>query len=71
MRVHLITKDAAPALGDVRAMGRGDVLALSDDATQRKDWGRYVDGIGQAITNGAEVTQAANWPQRYVPGIDQ
>ncbi len=54
---RLINKAAAPALGDVRTMGRGDVLIIVHDAPQRLDWPRYLDAIGQAITNGAEVRQ--------------
>jgi hypothetical protein len=46
---------AAPAMGDIRAMGEGDALWLSADARQRKDWGRYTDAIAQAVSRGAEV----------------
>ncbi|MFM9797401.1 hypothetical protein, partial [Streptomyces turgidiscabies] len=66
--IQVITKDQAPALGDVRTMGQGDALVLGEEATQRKDWGRYLDALGRAITNGAEVYQLANVPARWVLG---
>jgi hypothetical protein len=52
-------------------MGRGDVLVIGEDATQRADWARYLDAIGQAVTNGADVGQAANIPVRWALGVDQ
>lgn len=53
----VIRKDVAPALGDVRELGRGDVVLIVNGATARPDWGRYVDAVGQAVTNGADVRQ--------------
>lgn len=55
--ISFISKDSAPALGDVRALGRGDALVISVDATQRKDWPRYQEALGQAVARGAEVHQ--------------
>lgn len=67
----VITKANAPALGDVRQMGQGQAVLIGEDATERPDWARYLDAIGSAITNGAEVHQAANMPVRYVLGASQ
>lgn len=53
--IRTIQPDYAPALGDVRVMGRGDVIVIRDGAKDRKDWGRYQDAIGQAVARGAEV----------------
>jgi len=50
-----ITYSDAPALGDVRTMGEGDVIWLHANVETRKDWSRYVDAIGAAISRGAEV----------------
>lgn len=50
-----ITREVAPALGDVRAMGEGDTLWLNADAHERRDWGRYLDAAANAITRGADV----------------
>jgi hypothetical protein len=57
--ISFISKDAAPALGDVRALGQGDALVLTPDAIMRKDWGRYQDAIGAAVARGVEVHQTA------------
>jgi len=55
-----IDKDAAPALGDVRALGVGDRILLNLGVEKRKDWPRYVDAIGVAITRGADVGWVRN-----------
>lgn len=47
----------APALGDVRALGRGDTVWLTPGSTKRIDWARYAEAIAIAITRGAEVRQ--------------
>ncbi|MFJ9408596.1 hypothetical protein [Streptomyces sp. NPDC101393] len=51
-----IRQDAAPALGDVRALGEGDHIYVFKDAKQRKDWTRYAVAIGHAVCNGASVS---------------
>jgi hypothetical protein len=51
----LISKDSAPALGDVRQAGRGVVIVLTPDARERQDWGRYLDALTGAINRGATV----------------
>jgi hypothetical protein len=50
-----LSLEAAPALGDVRAMGEGDTLWLSPGVEGRKDWGRYLDAAAAATTRGADV----------------
>jgi hypothetical protein len=50
-----ITGTSAPAMGDIRMMGQGDVIWLYPDVEDRKDWGRYLDAFAAAITRGAEV----------------
>ncbi|QPB09570.1 hypothetical protein CPT_Sycamore_030 [Streptomyces phage Sycamore] len=50
-----MTPDAAPALGDIRAMGTGDTVWLSPGVDGRNDWGRYLDALSSAVTRGAEV----------------
>lgn len=52
MRIAL---ESAPAIGDVRAAGKGTTLRLVHGVTKRRDYGRYADAIRQAIDNGAEV----------------
>lgn len=54
-----ITKDVAPAMGDVRAMKTGDTLWLFSGAETRKDWFRYADAIGGAASRGADIRWAA------------
>lgn len=53
----VIRKDHAPALGNVRELGRGDTIVIVNGASVRPDWARYLDAIGQAVTNGADVRQ--------------
>lgn len=50
-----LAANAAPALGDVRQMGRGDTLWLAPGVEERADWGRYLDAAATAVTRGAEV----------------
>lgn len=55
MTYIFLRKDSCPALGDVRALGPGDEIVVAPGAETRKDWPRYVDAIGVAITRGADV----------------
>lgn len=50
-----ITADAAPALGDVRQMGAGDVVWLAPGAPGREDWGRCVNALAHAVRRGADA----------------
>lgn len=50
-----ISDTNAPAMGDIRLMGAGDTLWLISSAKARKDWPRYTDAIGAAVTRGADV----------------
>lgn len=52
-----ITKSTAPALGDLRRLGVGNVIVIGAGATSRPDWGRYENAIGAAVTRGAEIRQ--------------
>ncbi|MFI8084335.1 hypothetical protein ACIF6L_26475 [Kitasatospora sp. NPDC086009] len=58
MAVSIISPDAAPALGDVRALGERDLIIVAAGATGRRDWPRYMDAVGVAITRGARVIHA-------------
>jgi hypothetical protein len=53
--IRKISVEAGPALGDVRAMGRGDTVVLVDGVDGRKDWGRYLDALTSALSRGVEV----------------
>ncbi len=50
-----ITRDSAPALGDVRQMSHGDRLHLLKGAELRPDWPRYLDAIAAAVSRGTNV----------------
>lgn len=50
-----ITATSAPALGDLRAAGRGDEIHVRAEATERKDWCRYWEALGVAWARGATV----------------
>jgi hypothetical protein len=53
--IRHIRSDYAPALGDLRVMGLGDVIVIRRDASQRRDWPRYLEAITAAVARGAEV----------------
>lgn len=50
-----ISGTAAPALGDLRALGDGDTIWVYADASGRADWARYAEAAMAAVTRGAEV----------------
>lgn len=52
---HKITGEASPAMGDIRALGTGDIIWLAPDSLTRKDWGRLLDAIAAAVSYGADV----------------
>jgi hypothetical protein len=52
---RLITTTSAPALGDLRTAGPGDVIRVLPGATSRKDWARIWLALGEAWVRGAEV----------------
>lgn len=58
MAVSIISPDAAPALGDVRALGDGDSIFIAAGSRDRRDWPRYMDAIGVAVTRGARLITA-------------
>ncbi|MFD4699803.1 hypothetical protein [Streptomyces niveus] len=45
----------APAIGDVRQAGPGDLIYVRPAATSRKDFPRYWEAVGVALTRGAFV----------------
>jgi hypothetical protein len=53
--LHVIESAGAPALGDVRDCGPGDLIYIRPDATRRKDWPRYWEAAGVALARGAFV----------------
>lgn len=57
--VKLIRHDAAPPLGDLRRLGKGDIIWVTDKARDRKDWPRIVSAVADAVSNGADVRRLA------------
>jgi hypothetical protein len=53
--IRHIRSDYAPALGDLRIMGLGDIIVVRNDAFLRRDWPRYLEAIAAAVARGAEV----------------
>jgi hypothetical protein len=52
----LVIDDAmAPALGDVRDAGPGDLIYIRPAATSRKDFPKYWEAAGIALKRGALV----------------
>jgi hypothetical protein len=52
---RVLSRDSAPAMGDVRAMGKGQTLWILPDALGRPDWARYGDCIAAAAMRGADI----------------
>ncbi|MFJ3248357.1 hypothetical protein [Streptomyces sp. NPDC086782] len=53
--LHVIEAVNAPALGDVRDAGDGDLIYIRPDATERKDFPRYWLAASVALARGAQV----------------
>lgn len=53
--VVYISFGSALAIGDVRQLGKGDVICVWPDAIRRADIGRYWDAVRVAWLRGAEV----------------
>ncbi|MGW2515018.1 hypothetical protein ACWC0A_37750 [Streptomyces scopuliridis] len=53
--IHLIDDAMAPAIGDIRAAGAGDVICIRPAATSRRDFPRYWEAVGVALVRGAVV----------------
>lgn len=54
--IHVIDAAMAPAIGDIRSAGPGDVVHIRRSATQRGDWPRYWEAAGIAFARGAVVS---------------
>lgn len=52
---HVIDDATAPALGDVRDAGPGDLIYVRPAATSRRDFPRYWEAAGVALARGAQV----------------
>lgn len=62
--IHTIGAANAPALGDVRAAGPGDLVYILPDATSRKDFPKLWEAAGVALARGAQVVvmrREENW----------
>lgn len=56
--ILIITSAAAPAMGDIRALGMDDTVCAHVSALQRRDWPRYVEAIASAVSKGCSVIWA-------------
>lgn len=56
MTIHTITATSAPALGDLRAAGVGDWVVVRRSAVGRKDFAKYWEAAGSALSRGARVS---------------
>lgn len=54
--VHVIDDANAPALGDVRDAGEGDLIYIRRVATTRRDFSKYWEAVGVALSRGAFVS---------------
>jgi hypothetical protein len=52
---HVIDDATAPALGDIRDAGDGDLIYIRPAATSRKDFPKYWEAAGVALARGAQV----------------
>jgi hypothetical protein len=53
---HVIDDASAPALGDIRDAGPGDLIYIRPAATSRRDFPKYWEAAGVALTRGALVS---------------
>ncbi|MER7922144.1 hypothetical protein ABTY96_03235 [Streptomyces sp. NPDC096057] len=53
--LHVIESANAPALGDVRSAGPGDLIYIRPDATTRRDFPKFWEAAGVAFARGAQV----------------
>lgn len=53
--IRVVNADQAPALGDIRQMGTGDVLVFRPSARRRRDFDRVWLAAGVATMRGAYV----------------
>lgn len=53
--LHVIDDANAPALGDVRDAGPGDLVYIRPAATFRRDFPKYWEAAGVALARGAQV----------------
>jgi hypothetical protein len=54
--LHVIDDANAPALGDVRDAGPGDLIYIRPAATSRRDFSKYWEAAGVALARGAFVS---------------
>jgi len=54
--LHVIDDANAPALGDVREAGPGDLIYIRPAATSRRDFPKYWEAVGVALSRGAFVS---------------
>jgi hypothetical protein len=54
--LHVIDDANAPALGDVRDAGPGDLIYIRPAATSRRDFPKYWEAVGIAFKRGAFVS---------------
>ncbi|MDH6625769.1 hypothetical protein M2271_003580 [Streptomyces sp. LBL] len=54
--LHVIDDDNAPALGDLRDAGPGDLICICPAATTRRDFPKYWEAAGVAMARGAIVS---------------
>jgi hypothetical protein len=54
--VLVIDNANAPALGDVREAGPGDLIYIRPAATSRRDFPKYWEAVGVALARGAFVS---------------
>ncbi|WP_327379410.1 hypothetical protein [Streptomyces sp. NBC_01212] len=53
--IHTIDAAMAPALGDIRQAGDEDMIRVRRSATERKDFAKYWEAVGVALSRGAVV----------------
>ncbi|WP_069752926.1 hypothetical protein [Streptomyces sp. EN16] len=53
--IHTIDVANAPALGDIRTAGEESVIRVRRSATERRDFAKYWEAVGVALSRGAVV----------------
>jgi hypothetical protein len=54
--ILIVNPEQAPAMGDLRAAGQGDVIIIRREARNRPDWSRLLDAAVSAVGRGATLS---------------
>lgn len=54
--IAVVSPEVQPALGDLRALGEGDIIVCRRSVRTLPVWPRYVEALASAVSKGADIT---------------